>query len=157
MSTGNKRPDATDRSAADQPTIGQIRAEELQGIVNFIDGMFGGPPTGSRVGNGFAFTPEQLDNLAARATEQIHQLDANVLQIRPFGHKDLRPAPDQEGSGVQATAVAKSFADLEGRMTSQKLYLGKWLAALNGAKQKYLAQEHLTEDQWHQLAKGIQA
>jgi hypothetical protein len=157
MSTGNKQPDATDRSAADQPTIGQIRVEEIQGIVNIIDGVFGVPATGSRTGNGFAFTPEQLDNLASRATEQIHQLDASVLQIRPFVHKDLRPAPDQQGSGVQATAVTKSFADLEGRMTSQKFYLQKWLAALNKAKQNYIAQEHLTEDQWHQLAKGIQA
>jgi hypothetical protein len=155
MSTGNKQPDATDRSAADQPTIGQIRAEELQGIVNFIDGMFAGPPTSSRMGNGFAFTPEQLDNLAARATEQIRQLSASRQQIEPFTLADIRPAPDEPGSGAQAIALRKSFEDLGGRMTSQRQYLAKWLAALNDAKQRYMSQEHLTADQWGQLAGGL--
>jgi len=82
MSTGNKQPDATDRSAADQPTIGQIRVEEIQGIINIIDGVFGVPPTGSRTGNGFAFTPEQLDNLASRARTDHHYIEfAHALPV----------------------------------------------------------------------------
>jgi len=157
MSTGNKQPDATDRSAADQPTIGQIRVEEIQGIINIIDGVFGVPPTGSRTGNGFAFTPEQLDNLASRATEQIHQLSDATAKIIPFTRADLRPAPDQPGSGVQATAVSKSFANLQERMGNQRDYLKNWLTALNDAKQRYMTQEHLTADQWSRLSKGLQA
>jgi hypothetical protein len=119
--------------------------------------MFAGPPTGSRMGNGFAFTPEQLDNLAARATAQIRQLSDSTAKITPFAHADLRPAPDQPGSGVQATAVNKSFADLQQRMGSQRDYLKNWLTALNDAKQRYMAQEHLTADQWSRLSKGLQA
>jgi hypothetical protein len=161
MTTGNNPPDATDRAPADQSAIGQIRVEAIQGALNgmidIVDSEFGVGNASSRLGKGYAFTPAQLDNLAVRAQEQIDQLNSSASRAEQIARQDLRPALDPAGSGAQADAVQVSYANLETRIRSQRGYLVSWHAALSKAKQKYMAQEHLTEDQWHRLANRREA
>lgn len=109
------------------------------------------------MGHGYIFTPEQVDNLLARAQDQRSKLQGYLQTIDPLKMIDLASAQDQAGSVLQANAVRTSFENLDKRITSQIAFLTDWINKLNGAKQNYMQQEHLTEAQWKHLTLGLES
>lgn len=105
------------------------------------------------VGNGFQFTPEEVQRQIAQCDSLIKDFERDSSQIRVIARAEP-PAPDQ-ASGRQVDAVRKFGADLEKRNRSQSQFLQHWVATLNAAKQRYLRQEHVTEEQWEKLTRGL--
>ena len=166
---GSQDPNAIDTSAADQPIISQIGDEQRQADVLLVQavaaeaGAVFNPTiavaeqakTAVGTGNGYVFTPEQVDNLLTSAQALRDKFQGYRQKVQPFKVMDLAPAQDEAGSVMQANAVKKSFANLQTRIESQIAFLTSWTNAVTAAKQNYMEQEHLTETQWTRLAQGL--
>lgn len=165
---GDHDPNAKDTVIADQKTVSQIEGEQqqvyeqdLQEIEAAVVGVFDpSVETALRaqataaMGRGYVFSPVQVDGLVRRAQDQSDRLRSYQQMIEPIQRIDLAPAPDQAGSVMQASAVTKSFENLNTRIKSQINFLTDWINKLNRAKQNYMQQEHLTEEEWKNLTLG---
>lgn len=174
---GAHDPHANDTSAADQPFLGQIAGEqqqanaqaEVQAVDQAATTFIGAldPAAGAAlkaalqaeataaVGHGYAFSPEQVDQLMSRANDLRERFRTYQQEIESFGKIDLAPAEDQAGSVMQANTVKASFRNLDTRIQGQIDFLSEWISTLTAVKQKYMQQERLTTEQWTRLTQGL--
>lgn len=145
---------------ADDATVREIVGEQVQvavtdAIKTVVSVIFGptAPLDEAAVGNGFQFTPEQIEKLISHAQRLIEQQLSDrqhvekIMNVRP-------PSPDEAGSVMHARALSKWGENLLKLIENDRDFLNKWLTTLTQAKQRYMETEHLTADQWMRLAKG---
>lgn len=146
---------------ADDATVREIRCEQAQAAVTdanqaVVSGISGpaAPPDAAAIGNGFQFTPEQIENLIGHAQRLIEQCQTDradierIMLVKP-------PSPDEAGSVLHAGTLSKWGKNLMRLSEADLAFLNSWLTTLTQAKQRYMETEHMSAEQWAKLAKGM--
>jgi hypothetical protein len=112
--------------------------------------------TTAAIGKGFQFTPDQIETQLAHASQQLVDLNSDKRAAQLAAQAVRPPAPDQ-ASTAQSAGVRQMLLDTATVIDSHINYLSTWQASLKQAKANYMTTEHVTEEQWHRLSKGLDA
>jgi hypothetical protein len=164
---GSSDPNAFHTSPVDKSTRDSIEQEqrtatnvETAQLVSAITSMFGSAapvPLAATpsAGAGYSFSPAHVQQLIDQLTDKGHRLRDYLKTVQTVDYTDFAPARDQAGSVMHARALTKSFGDVQAATIRAQQNVQTWVDALTAAKQKYMEQESLTEQQWHRLTLGL--
>lgn len=153
-------------SAHNRTEIDRIIAETDQAKTNSVElalEMAASGPAGSAgvvaqqvaaLGQGFQFSPEQIEQGLKDIAQQLVNLD-NRKRTIGLARDALKTAPSPDPASIShrdaaTRSLSTAMATVDNHMTALKEFRGKLLAA----KQNYLDQERVTADQWNRLAGG---
>jgi hypothetical protein len=112
--------------------------------------------TTAAIGAGFEFTPEEVAAQLKHCQQQLSELNIDFQIAQRTVGLVQGPAPDN-ASQMQAAAVQAMMANTAEVIRADIAYLTNWQNKLNAAKQNYMANEHLNEQEWAKLSQGLQA
>jgi hypothetical protein len=136
----------------EDPATGGINARTAQAKIRHAQAT-----DAAAVGAGFEFTPEQIETLLPQCNDLRTQFEWARYKAQEAAQSVQPPAPDEAGSVLAANQIKQSLTNFVGVAQSQVDFLAWWEHELIRAKQDYLQTEHLTEEQWQRLAKGLDA
>ncbi|TCO62931.1 hypothetical protein [Actinocrispum wychmicini] len=110
--------------------------------------------TQAATGAGFQFTPKEVEHQLTHCHEQIADLTADLRSAQRAKDIVREPAPD-DASVALANAVRDMFSSTIDVVNADIAYVTDWQSKLVMAKNQYMANEHLTEQQWQRLAQGL--
>jgi hypothetical protein len=125
----------------------RLAAAQMRGVAQM---------TTAAIGRGFQFTPDQIETQLAHANRQLNDLNFDRRAAQQAAQGVRPPAPDQ-ASTAQSAGVAQMLVDTAAVIESHINYLTTWRTSLNQAKANYMTAERVTEEQWHRVAKGLDA
>jgi hypothetical protein len=135
----------------EDPGTGGISARTAQAKIHHAQ-----QATVAAVGAGFECSPEQIETLVPQCDELIYDFEQDQRDARAAIAAVYPPAED-EGSVMYTNKLKQSLTNLVGVYDSQINYVKWWKNTLLQAKQTYMHNEQITEEQWQRLAKGMQA
>lgn len=161
---------STTSPVSGQELAGQIQAEQTQGEITTINQVAGVAAAMfneraatvlhqadiAGVGRGFQLSPEQVQATLTKADQTIADLNAMLSSAGRAEAAVHTPGPDP-ASVQMTTTVQRTLKNLVANTQSLIDYWTAWRSKLAQAKQNYLNTEHLTEQQWHQQAQGMNA
>lgn len=110
--------------------------------------------TQAAIGAGFQFTPDEVERQLTHCQEQIADLTADLQSAQHAKQAVHEPAPD-DASVAQANAVRDMMQNTIDVIEADIAYVTDWQNKLVAAKNQYLANEHVSEQQWQRLAQGL--
>jgi hypothetical protein len=112
--------------------------------------------TAAAAGAGFEFTPEEVDLQLKHCRDQLNDLNLDLRSAEYAKEAVHEPAPDA-ASVAQANAVRNMLENTVDVIKADIAYITNWRNKLNAAKQHYMANEDLSEQQWTRLSQGLEA
>lgn len=163
--TGQGGPDSPSAQApaADQQQIKEIEGETAQAVAEDVVIAVVGPAAAAAfaagqaagVGQGYVFSPQQLDTALKLIEEQLNHLQGDIEEAKA-AHQAIQKRPSPDPSTVHATTSAAKMtaANLAGIQNHHDA-INDFGQRLQAAKTSYMQQERLTEEQWNRLARGL--
>ncbi|HWE88068.1 MAG TPA: PE domain-containing protein [Pseudonocardiaceae bacterium] len=142
----------------DQQLNQQITSDEVVAVVDAVNGRLGyNPAAHGGMGKGYTFSPEQIETQITGCSKLLTSLN-NRLQTaeQAVEHFSVAPAGDPVSQRM-STGHSNWSGDLATSITNKITETQQWMDQLKQAKANYMAQEHLSEAQWHRLTLGLEA
>ena len=111
------------------------------------------PVTAAATSGGYRFTPAEIQQQLIQCTDLLRKFETSYSpRAEHIARSTIAPAPDTTGSVPQADAVNRLGTRAGIRAQNQANFLNNWYTTLISARERYLAQEQITEAQWNVLA-----
>jgi hypothetical protein len=133
----------------EDPATGGINPRTVQARLRHAEAA-----TTTAIGPGFEFTAGEVELQLKHCRDQLADLRVNLLHADEAVTAVYPPAPDP-ASTAQADAVRNMPQNTVHAISADINYLANWQNQLSAVKQRYMITEHLNEQQWIRLSRGL--